>query len=544
MRRRLFLWLLPAIAALFQRAAAQISGFPPGAFDNAAARAPAPPVIVVSTPDLQIAGNLCFYTGNYSGYTGGPPAALDYQFDSAGWNAASSPQISGGYFGFYATAPTTGTHTISVRDHGSTGVFGTSNNFPTYTATIVHLHNAPAWSAATFTDGQRITNTSKAYQVVNPGTSTAAPTGTGTSINNGGIAAFKYLSGVSFTSTTACAAHYAGATLANPTAIYLWNDQPGTAWNTYGSLSNLTPVSSSTNSLIVKCASGESFADGFGRGAHKVGLTNPSYGVVLGSTISVNPSFVVTTDYLKAFNGLQVHNYMVNQEGAPGLVLGFNTGHVSQCIMQDDGLHDSGPFSLGLSSGTTKSNITVTNNITVSYTPPDNYSANYGTRGMIMSNVGSLSVFANNSCIVPLDFSTKPIVNPTGQTFLFGGPFNSNNFTIRNCAFFGQPLNDLQYPPYAGSMDCVADGHNGTDGLGLSPLGGCTGGTVGSVLSIPFSLGTFVQPNATVVSKGLNLRPTAGSALIGAGSASVPITTDILGYSRGTSFDIGAVQST
>jgi len=82
----------------------------------------------VTTPGTETAGTSYSYSGTY---TGGPPTALDYQFDSAGWTTATSPTISGGTWSFSATAPAAGTHTLSVRDHNNTGISGTSGTFTT-----------------------------------------------------------------------------------------------------------------------------------------------------------------------------------------------------------------------------------------------------------------------------------------------------------------------------------------------------------------------------------------------------------------------------
>ena len=84
--------------------------------------------IGVATPGAQTAGNTYTYGGTYAN---GTPAALDYQFDAAGWNAASSPTIGAGNWSFSATAPAAGTHTLSVRDHNNTSTAGTSGSFST-----------------------------------------------------------------------------------------------------------------------------------------------------------------------------------------------------------------------------------------------------------------------------------------------------------------------------------------------------------------------------------------------------------------------------
>ncbi len=120
-------------------------------------------MITVATPGTETAGNSYTYSGTY---TAGPPTALDYQFDSAGWSAASSPAISGGNWSFSATAPAAGTHALSVRDHNNTAVVGTSGSFATTSGASIAPNNAAFlysplnWSV---TGGSAVTINAGAY---------------------------------------------------------------------------------------------------------------------------------------------------------------------------------------------------------------------------------------------------------------------------------------------------------------------------------------------------------------------------------------------
>jgi len=80
---------------------------------------------------------------------------------------------------------------------------GSSTSAPTGTGTGINnggtavfnwiaVQNA-AWSNSTYTVGQRCTANQYLYQCVTPGSSTAAPTGTGANINNGGTAVFNWV---------------------------------------------------------------------------------------------------------------------------------------------------------------------------------------------------------------------------------------------------------------------------------------------------------------------------------------------------------------
>lgn len=82
--------------------------------------------INVNTPATQPANVAFTLSGTYTGST---PSALDYQEDGGSWVAASSPAISGGNYSFSVTFAHAGTHTIGVRDHNATSVFGTSGSF-------------------------------------------------------------------------------------------------------------------------------------------------------------------------------------------------------------------------------------------------------------------------------------------------------------------------------------------------------------------------------------------------------------------------------
>ena len=62
-------------------------------------------------------------------YTGPDPTGLNYQFDAAGYTAAPSPTIGSGAFSFTVTAPSAGTHTVSVQEANNTAVSGTSSAF-------------------------------------------------------------------------------------------------------------------------------------------------------------------------------------------------------------------------------------------------------------------------------------------------------------------------------------------------------------------------------------------------------------------------------
>jgi hypothetical protein len=72
--------------------------------------------IVASPTQITPSGGNVTISGTYTG----TPASVDYNVDGGSYAAASSPTISAGNFSFPITAPSTGYHTIGVRDHTTT----------------------------------------------------------------------------------------------------------------------------------------------------------------------------------------------------------------------------------------------------------------------------------------------------------------------------------------------------------------------------------------------------------------------------------------
>lgn len=493
--------------------------------------------ITVGTPDIsQAAANNYTYSGRY---TGSAPSALDYQFDSAGYVAAVSPTIGGGFWSFIAAAPSAGSHTISVRNHTTTAIFGTSGTFSTVTATVVNIHNAPAWSAATFTAGQRVTNASKAYQVVNPGTSTSAPTGTGTSINNGGVAAFNFLSGVDFTSINGWASANAGATLTTPVVLQHWNDIPGTPYvgppkggaPSYHYGQTVTGIKTTgTSGITITAAAGEGAFDNASRVSHKL-QGNSNYGVMLYANWQYAPTLYINTAYFAVTN-MQITNGGTTN-GCQGIKFESKQAVITRNSIMDDGLHDAGPLGLVGSYGGVFCSLTLTNNIFPSC-PVQALVAHPAGRGLIFNGIDGSSVITNNTFIIPSNYGT--VGGGTGGGFFIGGPSTGNTITMRSDAFFGM-VNDLGYTPYgAGQIIGTPDGHMATDQANFGISG--TGITTGNQINVTLSTATFNQPSNT--GNGLDLRLPNGSALIGAGSTASPPKIDILGFPRPSPPSIGA----
>lgn len=129
-------------------------------------------------------------------------------------------------------------------------------------ALVQNLHfGLTAWSARTFTAGQRCSNGGNAYQCTTGGASTVAPTGTGSAISGGGAVVFKWLSAIDFTTPQAWA-NALPATLTQPVQFLVWNDGPITTSPGVPMLTLSGHTTSATNTITITPAPGEGFASG------------------------------------------------------------------------------------------------------------------------------------------------------------------------------------------------------------------------------------------------------------------------------------------
>lgn len=179
-------------------------------------------------------------------------------------------------------------------------------------AVTFNLHiGLPGWSSViTYVVGNRFTAGGNAYQCTVGGNSTAAPTGTGSAINNGGAAVFKWLSAADFT-TLAAAVAALPATFTQPITWAFWNNGtisiPG-ANVPYLTLSGHTTTP--TNNLTLTCAPGEGIRDAL-HGGHTALAFSAAAGVSF-TLPTANPGFHVdffdVSDDFVAFDGLQFQN--------------------------------------------------------------------------------------------------------------------------------------------------------------------------------------------------------------------------------------------
>lgn len=92
-----------------------------------------PASVSVSNPGTVTAGGPMVVSGTYGGQA---PSGLAFRFDSAGYVAVPSPNIGSGVFDFVVTAPSVGSHTVSVQETNLTEASGTSSSFNATAATL------------------------------------------------------------------------------------------------------------------------------------------------------------------------------------------------------------------------------------------------------------------------------------------------------------------------------------------------------------------------------------------------------------------------
>ncbi len=119
-----------------------------------------------------------------------------------------------------------------------------------------------AWSNHSFAFGERCSNAGNAYQCITAGLniSTAAPTGTSADVNNGGVAHFKWLSAIDYTTLQAWS-DAIPATLTQPVVGLVWNDGVITTTSGVPVLDISGHTTTSTNNITLKTATGESLRD-------------------------------------------------------------------------------------------------------------------------------------------------------------------------------------------------------------------------------------------------------------------------------------------
>lgn len=241
------------------------------------------------------------------------------------------------------------------------------------------------WASGTFSLGQRCGNGGNAYQCTTAGSSTGAPTGTGTGINNGGVAVFAYLSAVNYTSLQAWA-NALPATLTQPMIGQVWNT--GSIATTLGTpyLTLSGHTTSAGNSITVQPAPGDGISS-----ANPLAF-NASAGVnfVLPAAGVGSVNYFDITDTNVFITGLQFQD--PNASSGSTILFASGTTTITGCIF--DGYSQpggAGMLELG-AGGAAGAVFAFSNNLVIDRAP-------FAVTGAETVNVAYNGAFANNTFV-------------------------------------------------------------------------------------------------------------------------------------------------
>jgi len=370
-----------------------------------------------------------------------------------------------------------------------------------------------AWAPSTsYAVGNRRSNGGNAYQCIAAGTSASSggPSGTGSSITDGG-AKWKFLASVDYVTIASWASGIPGA-LTQPVVGQLWDCGAitTTAGTEYFSLSGHT--TSSTNTITLKAAPGESFRDFLLASPNPALAFNSSNGVrfvLPNATGSTN--YVTVSDPNVIFDGLQFQD--PDSSSNCSIIAVREPGNLAlrHCII--DGYCQPGGTILDIAAPINMSNCLFVDR-----------QATSGAFGVVVQTYNA----ANNSPIVNCSF-----IAVNGGITTNGCIQNQvTGVFARNCVFIGysNPVDP------AGSVAITID-HSATDSSSFGSAGTFTNGT-GNL--------TGITPSNQFVNTTSDFRLKLGSSLILAGisdSTDVPTSDDIAGHTR-LGWDPGAWEYT
>lgn len=381
-------------------------------------------------------------------------------------------------------------------------------------ATVFNIHyGLSAWASGSFTQGQRCSASGNAYQCTTPGSSSAAPSGTGGSINNGGTAVFKYLSAIDFTSLQ----NWANAMPATQTVNYLvqlWNNGViTTSLNTAFMQYTATAGSFST---VITPAPGE----GLTGNVTAAGAWNPANGVAFDCPASGTESGGLLYNYLNTnnvtFSGLQFRDL----NASAGALMFGTQANVSNLLLTDCIL-DGYNF---MYNGSGTSGCGLTNCLMINrQTSPADFPVKWevtSTSGF-MVNCVAVGVGGGAQCMA------CSLSNSAGAVF------------VRNCYFSGAAGEPLLSQNASGAIiadHCAFDVSSSAAITG--PADGFPNGDGGNNL--------YSKPSANqFISNTTNFRLKTGSDCIGAGVVDltdIPNGLDLYGVAHGASvWDIGPI---
>lgn len=374
----------------------------------------------------------------------------------------------------------------------------------------IHL-GIVGWSNATYAIGARRSNVGNAYQVTSPGTSTAPPTGTGTGINNGGTAVWKYLSAVDFT-TLQAQANSLASNPGQPVLNLLWNDSTVVATVGTAILTLTGHTTSNVNTITYRPAPGESFQAVYQaapttayayNAANGVAFQLPASGTGGINYFQINDSWVI-------FDGIQFKD--PNATSGSTIIGGTGTHvSISHCII--DGFGQSGATPIGIDGN----NLTITNSLLIA--------RNTTASGeMVKTSAGTGFIIVNNT-FVHATLTTGQRAVSSGNNVTNATMVSKNNIFVN----YDIPYGAASGTPWV-SNNCAYSAAS----FSASNAGTNTGGSVFGITTAN-----------TFANFPTDFHVKTGSTCINAGatdSTDIPAADDAFGSSRpqGTNWDIGA----
>lgn len=385
------------------------------------------------------------------------------------------------------------------------------------TATSNIHSNLSAWVGShAYSLGNRVSHSSAAYQVTVAGTSASSggPTGTSSSITDGSVT-WKWLSAVDYVSVQSWATALSNP-LTQPCVGLVWNNGgiTTTAGTPYLTLSGKT--TSSTNTITLKPAPGESFRDTLIGGGTAL-LASQANGVAFtfpASTGSVNYFSIETSNTF--ISGLQFIDTNATSNCTQFAFGAVGNVRVDDCIFDGYG-QAGGSAILGYDGAGT--GITVANCLILDRT------ASPGT------GCATIECFSN-----PLVFVNCTIYALNSPTASLGieSQNTAGSVVVKNCIMLGYAA--------ANAIACASTGTAAAD-HSLFSNASLTGTNVTTGSGNLFSKTASNQFVSTTVD--FRIKTTADAKNAGTtDSTDIPTADDIVGTSRpqGASWDIGAME--
>lgn len=375
-----------------------------------------------------------------------------------------------------------------------------------------------AWSAGSFTLGRRCSSGGNAYQCTTAGSSTTAPTGTGSVIPSG-TAVFKWLSAIDYTNIQAWYNGLPG-TLTQPAITFLWNDANYTTTVGVPFLTMGRVVTSASNNITITTAPGESFVDAL--------AANPALPLYFNAALGVNftlpaagaggINYLTISDANVVISGIQFQD--PNPNSGSTILYTSQTCMVQNCIF-DGYSQGSGAYMIAPQlAGPSNSVFSFFNNLVVDHasssiftgTISGNYNGIYANNTFIALNPSTLLICINDSSA-----ASGVVISQTNNTYI--GYTNPDLVTLSQNT--GSTIN-VDHGLFSSTTLTNAQVVLGSGNL-FSQL----------------TAGQFVSGTT-------NFRLVAGSTAINAGATAtsrIPAAIDIIGTPRPSgSWSIGAYQ--